>query len=513
MSWVGGAPDLTVERLAGGIASGSAGLSFRDLSVRTPRSSFTLTGRVVRERQPTVLDLHVNAERFAFQEWSGILTGLKNIAVEAAFDAKLTGPLAKLATTLNLRSNGGDARGPFVLDTTVPGWRAVGSVELDTTEPGAVDEPSRSALGHHRARQTSTSTSISDACRSAPTHSTARMPSISATKATRSVRRGRIESHEVQIDQAESLAYGANVQLSAGSISFDTPYRFRFQGTATQVDLRRVPETVPVPHVESLLAFDYDVTGQFSSAFIAGGATFGPSEFLGARIGAGATGTIDTSVRPILYAGEGDISDINLHRFGDGLDVSWMRDPRYAGSLSGHFKVDGTVADRKTMTLTGGGRLVRADLFDGSLTDADVEVRIEGGSLDGRLRRPALADRSGARAWRIPASRRRSPAPAARALRVRDLLTRSPALADYDIDASLSLDDSRARGVEVEKGEIAARLADASLNVSSVHLTGPALDAQGAGIVELDGTRSSQLRLQGGSRRSLRVAASSWAGR
>lgn len=490
MSWVGGAPDLTIERLAGGISSGSAGLSFDELSVRTPRSAFTLDGRIARDRQPSVLDLDVHAERFAFQEWSGILTGLKNIAVEGSFDTKLTGPLAKLATHLDLRSNGGNARGPFVLDTTVPGWRGVGHVELEHLNLARwlnrSDRPSDITgranfdldlrLGH-----VPVGTYAFDGAHAA----------YLGYEGDRVHARGRIESHAVQIDDADAVAYGANVRLSAGAISFDRPYRFRFQGTATQVDLRLVPPAVPVPHVESTLAFDYDVTGQFTSPFITGGATFGPSEFLGARIARGATGTIDTSSRPIRYTGEGDISELDLHRFGEGLDVGWMKEPRYAGALAGHFRVEGSGADRQTMTLAGGGRLARGTFFEGVLADADVEVQIEAGSLhasyDGRLTNvnPAIPLADPRFAATLSGSGRARFA-------VRDLLIRSPQLSDYDIDTSLSLEGSRTRGVQIDHGQISARLADGSLNVSSVQLTGPALDAQGEGIVEFDGTRSSR---------------------
>ena len=56
-SKVSGPGELTVERLAGGIANGHHGWEFHDLSVRTPRSEFTLNGRVVRTEQPTELDL------------------------------------------------------------------------------------------------------------------------------------------------------------------------------------------------------------------------------------------------------------------------------------------------------------------------------------------------------------------------------------------------------------------------------------------------------------------------
>src|SRR5258706_15832579 len=100
MSWLGGAPALAITQLSGGIASDAGGVTFSDLFVQTPRSAFTLTGRIVRDPQPTTFALLVKAERFAFQEWAGIISGLKNIAVEAVFDAKLSGPLATLATDL-----------------------------------------------------------------------------------------------------------------------------------------------------------------------------------------------------------------------------------------------------------------------------------------------------------------------------------------------------------------------------------------------------------------------------
>ncbi len=60
---------------------------------------------------------------------------------------------------------------------------------------------------------------------------------------------------------------------------------FTSPATAGQVDLRALPESFPVPHVESRLAFDYDVTGQFASSFVDAHAVFAASEFLGATRG------------------------------------------------------------------------------------------------------------------------------------------------------------------------------------------------------------------------------------
>src|SRR5438094_389200 len=83
VSFTGTAPDLRVARLVGSISDNSDGWLFDHLLVETPSSHFVLDGRVDRRTPPVRLPLNVDAERFAFQEWSGILPGLKNIAIES----------------------------------------------------------------------------------------------------------------------------------------------------------------------------------------------------------------------------------------------------------------------------------------------------------------------------------------------------------------------------------------------------------------------------------------------
>src|SRR5262249_6535378 len=97
--------------------------------------------------------------------------------------------------------------------------------------------------------------------------------------------KGTVDPDQVQVTGGTGSASGADVRLSAGSIAFAEPYHFHFVGAASGVDLRRLPDSVPVPHVESTLAFAYDTEGQFSNAFIRGQAQFDPSEFLGALVG------------------------------------------------------------------------------------------------------------------------------------------------------------------------------------------------------------------------------------
>src|SRR5262245_19498566 len=123
LSFVGRAPDLTMKRFNGALGNGPAGWFFEKMTIETPRSAYTVSGRVIRGGEPTALDLEVHAGRFAFQEWSGVLRGLTNIAVEASFDTTLKGPLASIGTDIRLAGTGGSVDGHLTLDTTVPGWR------------------------------------------------------------------------------------------------------------------------------------------------------------------------------------------------------------------------------------------------------------------------------------------------------------------------------------------------------------------------------------------------------
>ena len=110
VSWIGRAPDLSVNKLTGSLGRGPGGWFFDNFSVDTSRSSFVLGGHVNNTVHPTELDLAVHAPKFAFQEWSGVLRGLKNIAVESSFDTTLKGPVTALGTQLRLSGTGGSVK-------------------------------------------------------------------------------------------------------------------------------------------------------------------------------------------------------------------------------------------------------------------------------------------------------------------------------------------------------------------------------------------------------------------
>lgn len=492
-SWTGADPDLTVTDISGRMGIGPSGWTFDDFAISTPSSSFILDGRINRGGQPTTLDLAVHAGRFAFQEWSGIVAGLSSIAVNASFESTLSGPASQLKTTIDLKSDGGDITGTFVLDDSVPGWHGRGEVTLArfdlahwlnrTDQPsdisGRVSFDMDLLLGRGFPR--TEGSYAFDGGRVA----------IFGYEAARLQAHGTTTSARVEIAGATAVAYGGSVRVTAGSVGFDAPFSFRFAGSASSVDLRRVPGSVPVPHVESTLAFDYDVNGRFRSPFLRGEARFAPSTFLGATVGDGSVGTIDTSVQPFRYSGNGDIQGLSTGRFGTDLDVGWMRAPAYDGTIGGRFQVEGTGGDPAMRRVAATGRLDRADVFGGTLSDADVSLAIAEGSLsgtfDGRFEgvNPAIAFDDA----RLDASLSGS---GRLAVVVSDLLLRAPTLDDYVINSSIALAPSTVRGLEVARAEIEARLASSTLTVASAAFSGPILDAVGHGTIELDGVSRSR---------------------
>jgi autotransporter translocation and assembly factor TamB len=486
VSFAGHAPDLSVNPLSGTFGRGPGGWFFEQLSVQTPRSAFTIDGRVNTAVKPTALDLRVKAPRFAFQEWAGVLRGLSNIAIEGSFDTSLKGPVNKLETDLRLAGTGGGVKGHVTLDTSVPGWHGTGAVDVDRLNlarwlnraerasdvSGHVTFNLALELGRHFPRGMFTF---------AGRHAMYMQYQGDDVRA-----RGQITAAAVLVAQADANAYGAHVSMHDGSIGIDAPFPFRFTGTTTGIDLRRVPATVPVPRVESRLTFDYDVAGRFNDPYIVGQAAFAESEFLGAVVGAGTFGSIDTLQTPLRYSGDGDVTGIDLRRFGEGLDVGWLRDPRYAGTVSGHFRVDGAGTSSATMTLNGGGRVSRADLFNGRLSDGDVTIGIADGTLNA-----SYSGRLDAIDPSIPFADPRLAAALTGtgtvAATVRDLLTRTTPLtiADYDVTGALDLRGSTIGEFPVDSARVEAILRDSALTLTQLQVAGPALDGRGNGTVGL----------------------------
>ena len=129
VSWAGDAEHLAMQQVSGGLSVGPDGWQFDSLSVQTPQSAFIVSGRVNRDTKPTSPRSSRRGEALRVQEWSSVLGALRNIDVDSAFSLALTGPVNRLATEIDLKSDRGDVRSSLVLDTSVDGWHGTGRAQ------------------------------------------------------------------------------------------------------------------------------------------------------------------------------------------------------------------------------------------------------------------------------------------------------------------------------------------------------------------------------------------------
>ncbi len=487
----GKAPDLTISQLTGSIGNGPDGWDLSNLHVDAPASQLVVDGKIDRRPSPSVLSLKVKADTFSLPEWAPVVPVLSRMAITSAFEARLSGPVDRLPIDLTLRSNGGDVKGQVVIDTSTPRRGFEGSLDLGRLDLAPwLDRPDRPSdiSGHVNFKIGFTP---GDRFPQGTYAFKGSHASYGGYQGDDIDVRGQLTNDEVRIAAGTATAYGANVRLDGGSIGVQSPFPFTFSGLADGVDLRQLPKTVPVPHVESTLGFEYEVAGRFSEPFIRGNARFHESEFLGTVIGDGGVGSIDTSASPIHYTGEADLRAIDLHRLGRGLDVAWMQDPRYAGILSGHFTVDGRGASTADLTLTGGGRLARADLFGGHLSDADLRLEIASGTLTASYN-GALETINPALALNDPRYDASLTGQGRGRIVVQDLLRRSPTIDDYTIDAEGTL-GGRVREMTIDSGTFRTALQNGQLTLNQFRAAGPSADVEASGTVTFTDAGSSRL--------------------
>src|SRR5262245_13564816 len=234
-SFKGSAPDFRLNRMAGSISDNADGWLFDHLLVDTPTSHFILDGRIDRRTPPVRLALNVDAERFAFQEWSGILNGLKNIAIESQFKVQLDGPLDALKTDLTMRSNGGNVKGVFTLNTKAPGWTANGAVDVERLNLAnwlnREDRPS-DITGHVTFALTDVGLRAGGRFAIGTYAFDGPHAAYLGYAADNLKARGVLTPVDARIASATAKAYGADLTVSNGSIGIDSPNTFAFKGTA-----------------------------------------------------------------------------------------------------------------------------------------------------------------------------------------------------------------------------------------------------------------------------------------
>src|SRR5690606_17162644 len=151
------------------------------------------------------------------------------------------------STDITLASDGGDVRGRFQINTEPPGWGLEGSAAIQRLDLASwLNRPDRPSdiTGNvdFDVRFLEGSPFPQGTWAFDGTHAAFLGYETGELQA-----RGRVTADDVLIEAGTTTAYSTNLRLTNGSIGLDTPFPFMFSGRANGLDLRRLPDDVPVP--------------------------------------------------------------------------------------------------------------------------------------------------------------------------------------------------------------------------------------------------------------------------
>src|SRR4030095_868467 len=183
--------------------------------------------------------------------------------------------------------------------------------------------------------------------------------------------RGIYEPAQLKFD-ASGLAYGATASTRA-TFNFATPRRplaYDLAGRFGHLDLRRLPVKPAPPHLETVAAGEY----QFDAA----GANWRASGKLkdsvveGAHFADGTLVAMESQNRVLRYSASGNVAGLNPRRFARPLDVDWLDDARFSGSLNGSFAFEGSGRNVDELAMHTTAALVDSMLASAHFPDARV---------------------------------------------------------------------------------------------------------------------------------------------
>ena len=371
-------PSLPIRQLGGTLAFSDGDMHFGDLTLKTNESNVYVAGVIEEYLKTANFKLAVKGTPLSLPELEGVVPYAAPYDLHPTVDARIEGPASRMVMTIDLTSEAGAADGVLTGDFTDPGRRLEGTLALRELNIGRLysDNDLKSKITGRA------SFDLTLLRGDVPFAGSWRFngPSVEMMgyRAINVQATGRVNRRRVEIASGSANAYGG-FATAAGVVQF-ADHRGRglavdLRGRATNVNLRTLPVTVPVPRlVSDLNATSYRL--RYDAAGFDGEATLAPSVVEGATYAAGTRGTFSTRGGVIRYNADGRVTNLDLLRYGRVLDLAWLVDPRLAGRLNGTFTLEGRGDTLETVALTAKGQLVDSTIFGGQLPAMTYDVGI-----------------------------------------------------------------------------------------------------------------------------------------
>jgi autotransporter translocation and assembly factor TamB len=378
-------PALTLTQLSGSVTVAGDDIHVNRLNVRLPESDLRVDGVVRNYSKSAQFTLDVASNKLTFPEIGTLLPALHSIRVQPAFTLKISGPLSRLQTKLNLQSrDGGSVIGTVFTDVTARPLRFDGDVDARRVNLAPwIDNPRFAGAITGRARF---DLRLPDSSHHKPISGTYHFTGPSVTTAGYAGQdvdaRGKFAGARVTIEDGHAKAYGTST-TATGLIDGTVPGHrviYRFQGRATHADLRQMPKQLSPPPLATDLDVDYDVQGEGTS--VKADVLLHPSEVEGAHVAEGTRGKVAWDGKHLSYAADGTVTNLDLQRIGRALHIQTLTTERFRGSVGGQFRVDAIGKTLSELVLTASGTLRNSSLFGAHFQEVAFETHFNHAAFD-----------------------------------------------------------------------------------------------------------------------------------
>lgn len=385
-SWQTSSPDMTLQSLSGRLFQSDDGWRFEQVVVATGESSLRVHGALSQQTSggPRVFDLAVASPMLSLPEVGRFVPAIAYLEVRPALDVAITGTLDALGLEVAMESEAGSASGPLTLDLTGPARAIAGTLALErvdlaqwTGDPDAAGRITGAATFDLQFPSATPDVALDGtfAFRGAEA-------SAYGYAATDVTAEGRLRGRRLELNTRAS-AYGGRV-TARGHIDRPGPGRpevvVSLAGRIADIDLRRLPDALPVPELETSLAGAYAVDGPLSRLRATG--TLEASTVEGATLAEGLTAAFQRDGATSRFEATGDVEGLDLIRLGRALDIEALQDERYAGVVSGAFTVEGVQQPQEDLRLAASGTLRDTRILGGRLPSMAFDVLLASGALD-----------------------------------------------------------------------------------------------------------------------------------
>jgi hypothetical protein len=497
------AVETNLRKLSGDLRFDRGSILARELAIETDRSKLvtTITYAGPQERS---LDIQLDAGRLSLPEIGRYFRPLATIKLEPAVNVRARGTLDSLNMDVHVVSAAGSVRGPLVghfgsgakslegrLDVrdvdmapilNRPEWktRVVGRADFKWAfSPAQVNF--KFAGPHVEGFNYVASNVRAQGVYELPRPAEAR-----------SLRPGSGQAGQAMLKfDASGVAYGATATTRA-TFRFavpGTPLSYSLAGTFQSLDMRRLPERLDMPKLETQAAGSYQF--EADGPDWRGAAELDDSVVEGARFGEGTQLGIESRSRALSYSASGNVASLNPRRFAAPLDVTWLDDDRYEGSLTGTFTFEGSGRTIDELVLRTNASLVDSMLagarfpqaaVDFQMADREIRAKFAGpfDSLPGTLftDRKELADTT------LNGSADMS---------VGVAIPKAGAAELLETSGTATLTASTVAGLAVDSAQVTGAFANETADIKQLIVTGPDIKATALGTLALGDGGTSNL--------------------